>query len=134
MLILLLTVFSLYLCLSQIKYQIQTTTQYYQLIFIEIIYQHLLVQTNMQFLMKIVIHITAQHYIPRIQLFFKELNCVYSQVNSNFLSHFYVEPCKIQKSVTVLIRSVYIANIDIKVWTSISEFPQGDLLIYLKQS
>ena len=47
MLILLLTVSSIYLFLSQIKYQIHTTLQYHQLIVTELIYQHLLVQTNM---------------------------------------------------------------------------------------
>ena len=134
MLILLLTVFSLYLFLSKIKYQIHTTLQYHQLIVTELIYQHLLVQTNIQFLMKMVIHMTTQHYIPQIGLFFKELNFEYGQVNSNFLSHFYVEICKRQKLVTVSIRTVYITNIDIKVWTWISEFPQENLLCSLKQT
>ena len=47
MLILLLTVFSLYLCQPHIHYQIHITIQDHTLIILKPIYQHLLVQTNM---------------------------------------------------------------------------------------
>ena len=46
MLILLSTVFSLYLCQSQTQYQIHTTIQYHKLVILQIIYQRLFMKTK----------------------------------------------------------------------------------------
>ena len=67
--ILLSTLFIPYLCQSQTKYQIHTKIKYHKFIFLQIIHQHLLVQTNMLFLIKLVIHTTIKHHIPYIQFF-----------------------------------------------------------------
>ena len=45
---------------------------------------------------------------------------------------FYVEPLK-TKIVTVSIKTFAITNVDVKVWTRKSEFPQGNLLCVLTQ-
>ena len=74
MLILVLAVFSLYLFQPQTSYKIHTTIQEHKLIALKLIYQHLIVQTNIYFLMKLVIHMTIKHNLPHIQLFFKEGN------------------------------------------------------------
>ena len=52
----------------------------------------------------------------------------------NHKSRFYVNPCKIQRTVTVSMNALAIPNIDVKFWTKKSEFPQGDLLHSLTQS
>ena len=44
--------------------------------FLQLVYQHLLIQINILFLIKLVVHTTIQHHIPRIKLFFKEVNHV----------------------------------------------------------
>ena len=81
----LLTISRLYLCLSQTYYQIHTTIQDHKLIVIQLMYQHLLVQTNMHFLMRLFIHMTVQHHIPRIQLLFKEVDFVYALIFKDYL-------------------------------------------------
>ena len=48
-------------------------------------------------------------------------------------SRFYVEPFK-EKNVTVWMNTVYIPNIDVKVWTHRSEFPQDNFLGSLTQT
>ena len=59
-----------------IKNKISNThkNQIPQVNILQLIYQHLLIQTNMLFLMKLVINMTVQHHISRIQLFFKMVN------------------------------------------------------------
>ena len=76
MVIMVSTVFSLYLCQPQMQNQIHTTIQDHKLIFLQLVYKHPLLHANMLFLMKLVIHMTIQQHIPGIKFFFKELNRV----------------------------------------------------------
>ena len=62
------TVFSLFLCQSQTQYQTLTTIKYNKLIVLQLIYQHLLIQTNILFLMKLVIRMTVQNHIRALIL------------------------------------------------------------------
>ena len=68
-LILLSTVFILYLFQSLTQYQIHTTIKEHKLILLKLIYQHLIVQTKLLFEIKLVFHMTVQHHIPRINIF-----------------------------------------------------------------
>ena len=63
MLIILLKLSKPYICLFQRHYQIHITIQDHELIAIELIYQHIPVQTKMYFLMKLFVHMTIQHHI-----------------------------------------------------------------------
>ena len=70
MLIMLSIVFRLYLCQSLIQHQIHTTIKDHKFIFLQLIYQNILVLTKMMFLIKLFICMTVQHHIPWIWLFF----------------------------------------------------------------
>ena len=95
---------------------------------------------NLQIVFYVVLFISVPYTLQEdVQSYGTQLSYVYLVSNSIYKSlgrnksHFYGELCKRQKFVTVLMKTVSIPNLEVKVWTQKSYFPQGNHLYFLIQ-